>query len=294
MKPHFAHSLALRADLHCHSYCSDGTLSPLALAQRAASQGVQLWALTDHDDVKGIGPARQAAQELDLAFWPGVEISVTFEAKTIHILGLGIDEKNEHLQVGLAGNRQGRDERARAMAQELEVVGISGAYEGALRLAANNPAFLSRTHFARYIVEQGVCRHTHQVFSRYLTPGKPGFVGHTWASLEQAMSWIGRAGGVSVLAHPGRYGLSPEKENALIDDFQHHGGQVIEVLSSSHSPAQSRYYARLAQRRGLWASCGSDFHAPGESRFDLGQAGLIGDLGVAVQAVWEMFEYQSE
>jgi predicted metal-dependent phosphoesterase TrpH len=280
-------ALSLNADLHCHSLYSDGTLDPVTLAKRAFDSGVQLWALTDHDETAGIALAREAAQKLGLPFVTGVEISVTFEGETIHVLGLGIDETQTDLQVGLARNRAGRDQRAQAMGEALAQAGIPGAYEGALCLAAGNVALISRTHFARYIVHQGICRHTQQVFTRYLRPGKPGFVPHAWARLEEAITWIRQARGVAVLAHPGRYALTAGREKTLLDAFQQAGGQAIEVISSSHGPAQAQRYARLATRRGLWASSGSDFHGPSESRFDLGRAGLMKDLGESVVAIWQ-------
>jgi predicted metal-dependent phosphoesterase TrpH len=284
--------LAVNADLHCHSSFSDGTLDPSALAKRALDGGVQLWALTDHDETSGLVLAREAAQKLALPFVAGVEISVTFEGETIHILGLGIDQTQADLQAGLARNRAGRDQRARAMAEALAQVGIPGAYEGALHLAAGNVALISRTHFARYIVNQGICRHTHQVFSHYLRPGKPGFVPHSWASLEEAIAWIRQAQGIAVLAHPGRYAFKVEQERKLLDAFEQLGGQAIEVISSSHSPAQAQRYARLAKQRGLWVSSGSDFHGPGESRFDLGRAGLLKDLGEFVMPIWQASTWQ--
>ena len=190
----------LNADLHCHSVVSDGTLTPEALAQRARRNGVELWALTDHDEVGGQHRAAAAARAQGMAYLSGAEISVTFAGETVHIVGLGFDPDNEALQQGLANTRGGRSERAREMAQGLAQVGIAGAYEGALKFVGN-PDLISRTHFARFLVEAGVCQDTHEVFRRYLTEGKPGYVPHRWASLGNAVRWITEAGGVAVIAH---------------------------------------------------------------------------------------------
>ena len=261
----------LNADLHCHSTVSDGTLAPAVLAGRAFDHGVDLWALTDHDELGGLVQAREASQALGLRFVPGVEISVSFAAQTVHIVGLGVDPESDVLQQGLRRIREGRGTRAQRMAMELEDrLGLDGVYAGALRYAGN-PALLSRTHFARYLVEQGVCRQTHEVFSRFLTPGKPGYVEHEWAGLADAMGWIAEAGGVAVVAHPGRYRFTPAEEWALLERFRSLGGQAIEVVTGSHTAAQYRKYADVALEFGFHASRGSDFHGPGESACDLGR-----------------------
>ncbi|HXA46535.1 MAG TPA: PHP domain-containing protein, partial [Burkholderiaceae bacterium] len=197
----------LNVDLHCHSTVSDGVLTPTQLAARAKANGVDVWALTDHDEVSGIAEARAAAAALDLRYIPGVEISVTWAGKTIHIVGLQIDENNAALAAGLASTRNGREARAREIGVQLQKVGIANAYEGALSFCGN-PDLLSRTHFARYIMQLGLCDSVHEVFKRYLTEGKPGYVPHRWATLQQAVTWIRDAGGIAVVAHPGRYKLS--------------------------------------------------------------------------------------
>ena len=170
----------LNADLHCHSVVSDGTLTPEALAQRAKANGVELWALTDHDEIGGLARAAAAAQAEGLHFLTGVEISVTFIGHTVHIVGLGFDANDQPLSQGLQQTRGGRGQRAMDMAAGLAKVGITGAYEGALTFAGN-PELISRTHFARFLVETKVCKDTHDVFRKYLTEGKPGYVEHRWA-----------------------------------------------------------------------------------------------------------------
>ena len=273
----------LNADLHSHSTISDGTLNPEAVAERAAMGGVRLWALTDHDEVSGQERAREAALDLGLAWLGGVEISVSFAHETVHIVGLGIDPGNEALCAGLAVTRAGRRERARQMAEGLAQVGIAGAFEGAVRLAGN-PDLISRTHFARYLVEQGVCAHTHEVFRRYLTEGKPGYVPHDWARLGDAVSWIRGAGGVAVIAHPGRYKFTANEEYALFTEFIAHGGRAVEVITGSHSAAEQVRFAETAIEFGLLASRGSDFHSPEESRTPLGG---LPDLPGRLTPVWE-------
>lgn len=260
---------ALNADLHCHSDVSDGTLDPAALAARAKARGVELWSLTDHDEVGGQARARAAARALGLPYLTGCEISVSFLNQTVHVVGLGFDPDDAALCAGLAATRGGRERRAREMAASLAQVGVGGAYEGALR-HVGNPELISRTHFARFLVEAGVCRDTHEVFRRYLAPGKPGYVPHRWAGLGEAVRWITAAGGVAVIAHPARYRWTPIEEYALFSEFVAHGGRGVEVVTGSHTDAEAATYARLAQEFGLLASRGSDFHAPGESRTELG------------------------
>ena len=259
----------LNADLHCHSVVSDGTLLPEALAARAKANGVQLWSLTDHDEVEGQQRAAAAARELGLDYLSGCEISVSFAGVTVHIVGLGFDAEDTALRAGLAATRGGRDQRAREMADALARAGIPGAFEGALRYVGN-PALISRTHFARYLVEIGVCDDTNAVFRRYLTEGKPGFVAHRWARLGDAVRWITDAGGIAVIAHPGRYGFAPSAEYALFTEFMAHGGRGVEVITGSHRSADFAKYTDMALEFGLLASRGSDFHSPGESRSDLG------------------------
>jgi predicted metal-dependent phosphoesterase TrpH len=257
------------ADLHCHSNVSDGTLAPEALAARAHAQGVELWALTDHDELGGQRRAREAALALGMSYLTGVEISVTFAAETVHIVGLGFDTDNLALRDGLAATRSGRRERAQEMADGLAQVGIRGAFEGALRYVSN-PDLISRTHFARHLVDSGVCPDTHTVFRRYLTQGNPGFVPHRWAKLGDAVRWIRGAGGVAVIAHPGRYRFTPTEEYALFTEFIAHGGRGVEVMTGSHSAAEQARYADTALEFDLLASRGSDFHSPEESRTELG------------------------
>lgn len=272
----------LNVDLHCHSNVSDGMLSPTALAARAKANGVDVWALTDHDEIDGIAEARAAAAELGLPYVAGVEISITWAGETVHIVGLQIDEANQTLVQGLAATRSGRERRAHEMAAQLAVAGIPDAFEGALKFVGN-PDLISRTHFARYIIELGVCRDVNDVFRKYLIEGKPGFVPHRWATLQQAVSWIRGAGGIAVIAHPGRYNFTPVQFGALFDEFKQLGGAALEVTTGSHTVDQYAQYAKVANNYGLLASRGSDFHGPGESRVDLGK---LPPLPAGVMPIW--------
>lgn len=273
----------LNADLHCHSTVSDGTLPPEALAARAHANGVELWALTDHDEVSGQRRARDAALALGLPYLNGAEFSVTFADRTVHIVGLGFDAEDAGLVEGLRDMRAGRERRAREMAAALAAVGIRGAFEGAQRYVGN-PELISRTHFARHLVESGVCADTHEVFRRYLTEGKPGYVPHHWATLGDAVGWITRAGGTAVIAHPGRYKFTANEEYALFSEFKEHGGRGVEVVTGSHSSADALRYAEMALEFDLLASRGSDFHSPEESRIDLGR---LPPLPGQLTPVWE-------
>ena len=274
----------LNADLHCHSVVSDGTLTPEELAARASANGVDLWALTDHDEIGGQHRAAAAAQAHGMKYLTGTEISVTFAGQTVHIVGLGFDPDDERMKQGLRQTRGGRGQRALEMSEGLARAGIQGAYEGALKFVGN-PELISRTHFARFLVESGVCKDTNEVFRKYLTEGKPGFVPHRWASLRDAVGWITQAGGVAAIAHPARYSFTPNEEFALFTEFKAHGGQAVEVVTGSHSAAEAATYAGMAREFGLAASRGSDFHSPSESHTDLGMLpGLSGEL----TPVWEL------
>jgi len=277
--------MPINADLHCHSVVSDGTLSPEELALRAHQNGVHLWSLTDHDVLGGQARAQDAALNLGMEYVSGVEISISWMGQTVHIVGLGFDPNNVTLQDGLRATRDGREERARQMAAQLAQIGIENSYEGALKFAGN-PELIARTHFARYLVEQQVCRDMDEVFRKYLVAGKPGYVSHRWASLDQAVDWITGAGGEAVIAHPGRYRLNAMQMDELYARFKDLGGAGIEVVTGSHSPDQYQTYAKVAKRYGFLASRGSDFHDPQESDIDLGQ---LPHLPEHLTPIWSAF-----
>jgi predicted metal-dependent phosphoesterase TrpH len=278
----------LNADLHCHSVVSDGTLTPEQLAARAKANGVELWALTDHDEVGGQSRAAAAAREHGLNYLTGVEISVTFAGQTVHIVGLGFDAADPRMQAGLNNTRGGRDQRAQEISAQLAQVGIPNAYEGALKFVGN-PELISRTHFARFLVESGVCQDTHEVFRNYLVEGKPGYIPHRWAHLKDAVQWITECGGAAVIAHPARYKFSANEEFALFSEFKSHGGVGVEVVTGSHTPAEYVVYADMAKEFGLAASRGSDFHSPEESHTDLGS---LPYLSGQLTPIWELLEHR--
>ena len=269
-------------DLHCHSTVSDGALAPADVVARAHANGVDVLALTDHDEVSGVAEAALTARSLGMQFITGVEISVTWADQTVHIVGLGVDANHAGLLQGLVDTRSGRAKRAAEMADQLAAAGIDGALEGALEYVGN-PQLISRTHFARFLIERGVCRDVPEVFRNYLVEGKPGYVPIRWASLEDAVRWICEAGGRAVIAHPGRYDYTDTAFHALYETFRDLGGVGIEVVTGSHTPDQYGKYADIARRYGFLASCGSDFHAPGESRIDLGG---LPSLPAGLKPVW--------
>ena len=274
----------LNADLHCHSVVSDGTLTPEVLAERAKTNGVELWALTDHDEIGGQHRAMAAAKAQGMAYLTGTEISVTFAGETVHIVGLGFDPDDAALKQGLHNTRNGREQRAREMSDSLAQAGIHGAFEGALKFVGN-PELISRTHFARHLVESGICKETNEVFRKYLTEGKPGYVPHRWATLKDAVTWITQANGLAIIAHPGRYNFSANAEYALFTEFKAHGGRGVEVVTGSHTKQDFVKYAETAKEFGLAASRGSDFHSPEESHTDLGKLPFLpGEL----TPVWEL------
>ncbi|HEU4623001.1 MAG TPA: 3',5'-nucleoside bisphosphate phosphatase [Burkholderiaceae bacterium] len=276
---------AVNVDLHCHSNVSDGVLAPEEVVERAARNGVAWIALTDHDEVGGLDRAHARARELGIGFIAGVEVSVTWAGKTIHVVGLGIDRTQLVLNEGLARTRHGRTERAKAISDALALVGIEDAYEGAMRYVAN-PDLISRSHFARYLVELGVCDDMREVFGRYLVEGKPGYVPHRWARLSEAVQWIRAAGGEAVVAHPARYRFSDFELHTFFEEFVAAGGVGVEVTTSAHTQDETRRYAKLARDYGLRASRGSDFHSPNESRVDVGALPPLPDAVEPIWAAW--------
>lgn len=272
-------------DLHCHSTVSDGLLAPQDLVAHAASRGVKVLGLTDHDDLGGLATARQAASQHGIHFINGVEISVTWKRRTIHIVGLKVDADNHSLKSALSEVRIARDARAREIAEGLAKVGIEGAYEGAQKYSKQS--IMTRSHFAQYLVEAGHAKNVKSVFKKYLVKGKPGFVDHQWMALEQAVSLIRDSGGIAVIAHPGRYDLGFVNMHLLMHEFRGHGGEAIEVVTGSHTPPQYDQFAKIAHRFGLKASQGSDYHGPGLSYMEMG---YLPELPHGCVPVWHDWE----
>ena len=266
----------MNVDLHCHSTASDGLLRPGELVARAAAKGVDILALTDHDDLSGLAEARAQAVSEDVRFIDGVEISVTWKRNTVHIVGLQINPGNPVLRSGLESVREGRTKRAEKMGDALAAAGVPDSLAGA-KTYAENPNLISRSHFARHLVKSGLARNVKSVFQHYLVKGKPGFVQHEWASLADAVTWIRASGGIAVIAHPGRYGFSKSEMQAFVAQFRDCRGVGIEVVTGSHTPEQYVEFARVSREFGLLASRGSDYHGKGESRADLGDLPQLPD-----------------
>lgn len=273
-----------RYDLHSHSLASDGTLSPTELVARAAAAGVDVLALTDHDETGGIAEARIAAGREGIELVPGVEISVTWANQTVHVLGLQIDPDSSPLCEGLAKLREFRDWRAEEMGRRLAKHGIEGGWEAAREMAQGR--IVSRTHFARFLVERGRAANVRDVFKRFLKPNKPGYVNGEWASLEEALGWIHAAGGQAVIAHPARYKMSATKRRKLLDEFTALGGEGLEVVSGSHSRGDNFNMAQLAKKFGLLASAGSDYHGPENPWVELGRLEKLPDGCNAIWSTW--------
>ena len=271
-------------DLHSHSTISDGVLTPAELVSHASEKDVQVLALTDHDDIAGLKEAKLMASKLNIIFINGVEISVTWRKRTLHIVGLNFDESNINLINGLKQIRLGREKRAEGMAHSLGMASIFNALEGAKKFTKHGT--IGRIHFAQFLVSQGYAKDIKQAFKKFLTPGKPGYVDHEWALLEDAVSWITDAGGDAVIAHPGRYDMGKKLYPSLLADFKSFGGTGIEVVSGSQDPSQSSYFAKLAKEYDLFASCGSDFHGPGISHRAVGFARELPEQCKPIWSKW--------
>lgn len=272
-------------DLHSHSTASDGTLTPPELVALAVAGGVQVLALTDHDTLEGLASAQAAADTAGLILSPGVEVSVTWGGRTIHIVGLGIDRHSEALRSGLTGISAHRRRRAEEIGRRLAEEGIQGAFEGAQALS--NGRLIGRAHFARFLVRQGYAPNEREVFKHYLTRGKPGYMAGDWVDLETAVGWIRGAGGQAVIAHPGRYRFPRTRLLRLIGEFTELGGVGIEVVSGSHNRDEHLLFARYARENHLLASVGSDFHGPGNPWAGLGG---MDPLPASCTPIWSDWE----
>ena len=255
-------------DLHSHSAVSDGTLTPEELVRHASERGIRMLALTDHDDLAGLEEGAATAAALAMQFINGVEISVTWKRRTLHVVGLKVSPDHAPLVEGLRQIREGRHERAKGMAAGLDQIGITGSLEGAYQHAKRG--IISRSHFARFLVEHGYAKDVGAVFKKYLVKGKPGYFEHHWATLEDALGWIIGSGGIAVLAHPGRYDLGKTNMLTLLHEFRELGGKGIEVVTGSHTPEMVPHFARLAHQFDLLSSTGSDYHGPGQTYTDMG------------------------
>lgn len=275
-------------DLHCHSNVSDGLLSPAELMSHAAENNVQAIALTDHDDIAGLSEASITAKSLNIIFINGVEISVTWKKRTLHIVGLNFDKDNKLLFQGLKKIRDGRYKRAQLMADGLRMAGIQGAMDGAKSYAKNST--IGRIHFAQFLVAQGYAKDISAVFKKFLTPGKPGYVDHEWISLEESIRLINGAGGDAIIAHPGRYDMGNKLYPKLFQEFKDLGGTGVEVMSGSQDPSQANYFSKLAANYNLFSSCGSDFHGKGISHRALGNVRSLPNDSIPIWTKWDQIK----
>jgi len=274
-------AMSLIYDLHAHSTASDGTLSPAELMQHAHAAGVNVMALTDHDTTAGIAEARDTATQLGMEFIPGIELSVTWDNRTVHIVGLGIDENSEPIQVGIKKLMDFRQWRAEEIGRRLEKAGYPDMYEKAK--AYSNGRLIGRVHFARALVAAGHADTVGAVFKKFLVGGKPGFVPGAWAELGDVVKWIREAGGRAIIAHPARYDMTRTKLRQLIADFKELGGEGFEVCSGSHSKDDVNTMAQHARDFDLLASAGSDFHGPENPWVNLGQ---LAPIPQGLKPVW--------
>ena len=271
-------------DLHAHTIHSDGTLTPAELVARARANGVGTLALTDHDVTDGLAQAHAAAVAAGVRLVSGVEISVTWQRQTVHIVGLDIDSSNAALQQGLSRLREFRWWRAREIGGRLQKKNIGDAFAHA-RALARGPV-VSRTHFARFLVAHGHVSTMAQAFKYYLGRGRVAHVPGQWAPLDAAVGWIRGAGGVAVIAHPGRYRLTSGKLRRLLDEFRECGGAALEVTTGSQAASETEQLSRLALSYGLMASTGSDYHGPEKPWVDLGK---LPALAPELTPVWSAF-----
>jgi predicted metal-dependent phosphoesterase TrpH len=269
------------ADLHCHSTASDGTLSPADVVSRAANNGVNILALTDHDTTAGLGEAYRQAKGRGLRLVPGIELSTTYEGKLLHIVGLDIDPEHKPLKKGIDMLKDLREQRAIEIGNRLEKAGYYHATERAYELAGDGN--VTRTHFARYLINEGVARDYKEVFKKFLVPGKPGYYRVDWAALEQAVGWITGAGGIAVVAHPMRYKLTANWLNRILVAFRECGGRGLEVICGNNSPDDNARSAFFCRKHGLLASQGSDFHEPGKWV----EIGRLAEAPEDIERVWQ-------
>lgn len=271
----------LTYDLHCHTTCSDGSLSPTELVNRAAEQGVDVLSITDHDTTNAyeqLGPLDQ--QPIQII--PGIEFSTQWKNINVHVVGLNIQLASTVLQEGVAFQHQARQQRAVLIAQKLHQLGFQGTLAGATNIAHNNN--VGRPHFAQHLVNIGAVSNIKQAFKKYLGQGKAGDIKQLWADLPQVIQWIRVAGGTPVLAHPTKYKLTRTKLKRLLDDFIEAGGQGMEIVSGKQLSSATQDLASLCREKGLLGSCGSDFHQPNQQWAELGQ---YSKYPADCPAVWE-------
>ncbi len=262
-----------RCDLHAHSTFSDGRLRPAELVQRARGSGVELLALTDHDDVAGIAEARARAEELELELLPGIELSVSEAGgqRQMHILGLGIDPDAALLLERVAEFRRTRLERGARIVEQLNQHGIPLRFERVQEIAEHGA--MGRPHVARALVEAGFCSSVNEAFARFLRRGRAGYVARDGLDAAGAISLIHAAGGIASLAHPPRsVGVDAAGGlEAFVGRLARLGLDALEVYHPSHKPREEKRLHRLTRTHNLVATGGSDFHGDEQPEIVLGR-----------------------
>lgn len=273
-------------DLHSHTYFSDGALSPEALVERAKARGVSVLAITDHDTIAGVNLAHKAAVKAGIELIAGIEFSSQWGKGGVHIVGLGVNPDSPELQAAISFQEQARDARSIAIGERLSRAGFPGALAGAKALAGEGT--LGRPHFAQYLVNIGAVKNINAAFKKYLGTGKPADVKYQWPLMDEVIGWIHAAGGVAVLAHPAKYELTRMKMCALVDSFVAAGGDAVEVISGLQPMSLTQDLINIVNARSLYASCGSDFHAPDQTWQELGSFGVLPDN---VKPVWNLLGF---
>lgn len=273
----------MNVDLHCHTNLSDGSLSPEDLIALAHERKIDILAVTDHDNID----SHQQISQLntDFTLISGIEFSTTWRNMGVHIVGLNMDLTNKALLAGIDFQTKARGVRANLIDEKLHHLGFENCLEGAKRFSSGNQ--VGRPHFAQHLVDIGAVSNIQQAFKRYLGAGKAGDIKQQWADLETVISWIRGAGGVAVLAHPTKYNMTRTKLCTLIEDFIDFGGEAIEVISGAQKDSTTKSMAKICNDYGLLASCGSDFHAPGQPWAALG---MVATLPENCRPVWSQWQ----
>lgn len=274
----------LKVDLHCHSFFSDGGLSPEALFDRAIDARIELLALTDHDTIGGVARLREAAKTHSITIIDGVELSVRWKMHDIHILGLNIDSCHANLTTLLMKQNEQRSARGKQMSELLELIGVQQAYQKACEIAGHER--IGRPHLAQVLVNEGMIKDMQTAFDRYLKRGRLAYVPTSWISVDEAVTGILQSGGMAVIAHPMKYKLTRSKLHALLNEFKMAGGQGLEVVSGDMTTSQIGELAGLCERFALFASSGSDYHSDRHSRVKLGHQSV---LPLNCKPIWEQW-----
>lgn len=277
----------MKADLHNHSYYSDGVLSPSEVVKLGHEAGCDLFSLTDHDTTDGLDEAVKAADGLSMKLVTGVEISAFWRNMTIHIVGLDVDVDSDILQKGLRYNQLLRSERAEKIALGLRRAGIADAMEKTQALSKT--PMLTRTHFAQMLIQEGYCKDMKSVFRRFLVGKKPGGTRVEWKEYDEVIGWIHAAGGRAVIAHPFRYRMTNTKIKKMLLDFKEAGGDAMEVITATSTPDEISWSEQWASEFNLLSSCGSDYHGWPNQRIQMGR---LADLPESSNEIWRHLKCQ--